>query len=221
MPNGHIDACPHLTTGICTCKKESDRYQRLSLLSFSLFLIETAGALFTGSLALLSDAFHTLFDGAENILSAFIAHKARFTGNEVRLRRIGGTISAILIFVISWFILDEAFDRLDSSDHLVTGWAVPFAFVALGINWFQLKVHEEAPDEHRNVTHTWQRLHIVTDIGASVAALFGTVLASVGIPLADTFISIGIVIVIWVRITKYFLDILFEKPDIPGNGHHH
>lgn len=220
MPNGHIEACRHAETGVCICKEESGRYQRLSLLSFSLFLIEIAGALFTGSLALLSDAFHTLFDGAENILSAFIAHRARFAENEAHLRKVGGLISAVLIFIISWLILDEAFTRLHDETHLVSGWAIPFAAIALFINWKQLWILEGAPAEHRNVTHNWQRLHIVTDIGASIAALLGTALAYAGIPLADVFVSIGIVIVIWIRITKSVLDIVFGNPD-EGTRHHH
>lgn len=220
MPNGHIEACRHAETGVCICKEESGRYQRLALFSISLFIIETVGGLFTGSLALLSDAFHTLFDGAENVLSAFIAHRARFTGNETRLRRIGGLISATLIFIVSWIILDEALERIHDRGHLIDGWAVLFAFIAIGVNWLMYREHEKAPGEHRNVTHAWQKLHIVVDIGASIAALVGTVLASVGIPLADTIVSIGIVVVIWLRITSYLLDTVFGKPDTDTHHHH-
>jgi cobalt-zinc-cadmium efflux system protein len=219
MPNGHIDACPYLTTGTCTCKAESDRYQRLALFSFSLFLIEVTGGLFTGSLALISDAFHTLFDGAENILSAFIAHRARFTENESRLRKIGGLISATLIFIISWLILSEAFTRLHDTTHLISGWAIPFATIALFINWKQLWILEGAPAEHRNVTHSWQKFHIVTDIGASVAALLGTALAISGVPLADTIVSIGIVVVIWLRITRYLLNLVFDGNESKEHRH--
>ena len=56
--------------------------------------------------------------------------------------------------------------------------------------------------------------------GASIAALVGTVLASVGIPLADTIVSIGIVVVIWLRITSYLLDTVFGKPDTDTHHHH-
>ncbi len=213
MPNGHIDACRYPQTGICSCKEESLRYRKLSMFSFSLFSLEIIGGLLTGSLALLSDAFHTLFDGAENILSAVIAHRARFTNDERRLRKIGGIISAILISVISWFILDEAVARLkDPSSHM-SGYAVFFAALALWINWKQYQIHEEAPDEHRNITHAWQKLHIVTDIGASIAALLGTGLAYAGIPRADAIVSIGIVAVIWLRITWYALNAVFRETD--------
>lgn len=221
MPQGHIDACRHAETGVCICKEESARYLRLALFSVSLFLIETVGGLFAGSLALLSDAFHTLFDGAESILSAIIANRARFVKNETRLRRIGGLMSAALISVISWLILREAIERIHDPGHLVSGYAIPFAIIAIGVNWLMYREHEKAPDEHRNVTHAWQRLHIVTDIGASVAALFGTALAYAGVPLADAFVSIGIVAIIWIRITKYLLDTVFGKPDFTGHGHHH
>ncbi len=221
MPNGHIEACRHAVTGVCICREESGRYRRLALFSISLFIIETAGGLFTGSLALLSDAFHTLFDGAESILSAFIAHRARFTGNEIRLRRIGGLISAALIFVISWFILDEALERIHDRGHLIDGWAMIFAGIAIGVNWLMYREHEKAPDEHRNVTHAWQKLHIVVDIGASIAALVGTALASAGVPLADTVVSIGIVGVIWLRIMIYLLNTVFGKPDTGAHHHHH
>jgi cobalt-zinc-cadmium efflux system protein len=220
MPDGHIDACHHAETGICICREESIRYQELTLYSLSLFFLETAGAIFTGSLALLSDALHTLFDSAESILSAIIANRARFVKNEVRLRKIGGVISAALIFAVSWFILEEALARLDGPGHLIGGWAIAFAGIAIGVNVLMYLKHEKAPDEHRNVTHAWQKLHIMTDLMASIAALVGTALAVFGVPMADAIVSIGIVAVIWIRITKYLLDMVFGKPDTDKSHHH-
>lgn len=222
MPNGHIDACSFKKTGVCTCKGEAKRYIFLASLSFIMFLVETAGGIITGSLALLSDAFHTLFDGSESILSAIIAHRARFTENEARLRKIGGILSAILISIISWFIFKEAIERLADPNTLLSRWAIAFAIVAFGINLLQFRIHEHAPDEHRNITHAWQKLHIMTDIGASAAAIIGVTLSALDMaPHADAYISIGIVIFIWTRVGIYFLGIASKKKSRVGHHDHH
>ena len=223
MPNGHIDACRFNETGACTCKKEAHRYLAIASLSFLMFTIETAGGIITGSLALLSDAFHTLFDGSESILSAVIAHRARFTKNETRLRKIGGILSAVLISIISWFILEEAVGRLAESSAILSRWAIAFAIAAFGINLFQFRIHEHAPDEHRNITHAWQKFHIMTDIGASMAAIIGVTLSALDMaPHADAYLSIGIVVIIWVRVMRDLLRIgLREEADSGHHGHHH
>ena len=55
--------------------------------SFGLFVFEFAGGWFANSLALMSDAFHVLFDGMENILSVFVARMSRESErNEERIR---------------------------------------------------------------------------------------------------------------------------------------
>lgn len=210
MPDGHIAACLHQETGICTCKEESARYIKLAKLSFLMFLIEAAGGILAGSMALLADAFHTLFDGTENILSAFVAHRARFSDNERRVRKIGGMASAILISIIAWYIGMEALERLNDPTKLHILGAAAMAILAIGVNAWQFLIHEDAPDEHRNITHAWQKIHIVADISGSVAAFIGIMIVWAGFPLADVYVSFAIVLFIWLRAGKYVYMTLSE-----------
>ncbi len=203
MSNGHIAACRYQETGTCVCKEESARYIKLAKLSFLMFIIEAAGGILAGSMALLADAFHTIFDGTENILSAFVAHKSRFSDHERRIRKIGGMVSAVLISIIAWYIAMEALERLNAPTELHILGAAVMAIAAISVNAWQYLIHEEAPDEHRNITHAWQKLHIVADISGSVLALIGIAIAWAGFPLADVYVSFAIVLFIWLRTGKY------------------
>lgn len=217
MSNGHIAACRYRETGTCVCKEESARYIKLAKLSFLMFIIEAAGGILAGSMALLADAFHTLFDGTENILSAFVAHKSRFSDRERRIRKVGGMISAVLISIIAWYIGMEALERLSNPTEIHILGAGAMAVAAIGVNAWQFLIHEHAPDEHRNITHAWQKLHIVADISGSVAALIGIMIAWAGFPLADVYVSFAIVLFIWLRAGKYvfmtFTDMTFGNDD--------
>lgn len=226
MPDGHIAACRHRETGACTCKEESARYLKLAKLSFLMFFIEAVGGILAGSMALLADAFHTLFDGTENILSAFVAHRSRFSDHERRIRKIGGMVSAILVSLIAWHIGAEAIGRLNAPVGLHIPGAIAMAMAAIGVNAWQFLIHEGAPDEHRNITHAWQKLHIVTDLSGSVAAFIGILIAWAGFPLADVYVSFAIVLFIWMRAGKYVIETLFDLAfggggETDERGHHH
>ncbi len=219
MPDGHINACRYQETGICTCRSESLRYLRLASLSLLMFVTEIIGGLLSGSLALISDAFHTLFDGTESILSAFVSHRSRFSKNEERVRKIGGFLSAILVSLVAYFIATEALERLMKPVDIHSGWGMMFAVLAVGINFWQFRIHESAPHEHHNITHAWQKLHIVTDISGSVLAFIGIALAALGFPSADVYVSFAIVLFIWMRALQYVIRMFFRKPAKSNNVH--
>ena len=52
---------------------ERDRYLRLAPLSLATAIVELAAGAYAGSLALATDAVHTLLDVFENLLNAFVA----------------------------------------------------------------------------------------------------------------------------------------------------
>ncbi|MEK7558521.1 MAG: cation diffusion facilitator family transporter [Patescibacteria group bacterium] len=175
---GHLDACRSLETGVpadCRCEEEERRYMTLAGWSFGLFVFEFAGGFFANSLALMSDAFHVLFDGMENILSVFVARMSRESErNEERIRAIGGLVSASLLLVIAGIIIREGWERL-FAPHEVAWFMTLVAVAGLGVNLWQRRHHQEAPDEHRNITHFWQDRHLVSDIAASGAVIIGGV----------------------------------------------
>lgn len=192
---------------------ERNRYLKLAPLSFLTFLVEVGTGILTGSLALITDAFHTLLDGLENLLNAFVANRARRTKDEQSLRTKGFVGSLILIGLSTAFMAREAVLRLTGDETVVLShWAFVIAVFSLGMNLWQLQIHFSAPEEHRNITHWGQTLHILTDVGGSLAAIGGTAAAIFfGIPAADAWAAIGIVGLIWGRMT-YGAYQVFTKP---------
>ncbi len=180
---------------------EQDRYLRLVPLSLATALVELSAGAYAGSLALATDAVHTLLDVFENLLNAFVARRARLIRDPVRIRKIGFAASLVLIGASTAFMAYEAVRRITGQEvDGLTGWTVAVAIFSLIMNLWQLRIHFSAPDEHRNLTHWGQTLHIVTDVAGSLAAIIGTAAAAfLGVPLADAWAAIGIVVLVWWR----------------------
>lgn len=205
---------------------ERRRYLRLVPLSLATATVELSAGIFTGSLALATDAVHTFLDVFENLLNAFVASRARLTHDPMRIRRIGFAVSLALIGTSTAFMAYESVHRITGEEtHSLTGWAVSVAVFSLIMNLWQLRIHFGAPDEHRNLTHWGQTLHLVTDVGGSLAAILGTAVAAfIGVPLADAWAAIGIVVLIWWRMI-YGARMAFgsakDKPWHHACGHDH
>lgn len=180
---------------------ERNRYLRLVPLSMATSLVELAAGIITGSLALITDAVHTFLDVLENLLNALVANRARFSRNSERVRKVGFVVSLILIGLSTGFMAREAILRLLGQETpILSTWAVTIAVFSLIINLWQLRIHFGAPEEHRNLTHWGQTLHIVTDVAGSLAAIGGTTAAALfGITAADAWAAVFIVLVIWGR----------------------
>jgi cobalt-zinc-cadmium efflux system protein len=192
MPHGHISKCPVNTGGICSCATESRRYLMLAMLSSMTAITEMIGGLIFGSLALLADAGHTSIDAMENIVLACVASLAKKSNDEQRIRRIGARISAALLLILVLWFLVELFSHF-GDDHVTSGYAVWFAIGALAVNLIQYRLHNTAPEEHRNISHLWQNTHLLTDIFGSIAAIVGTTLSAFGVPYADLLAAIAII----------------------------
>lgn len=171
----HFTSCPSLTSGLlrdCSCNKEKKHYFTLAKISFGLFVFEFIGGFLSGSVALMSDALHVLFDGTENIISALVSYFALRGGNEHKMRNIGGKISALLLLLAAVCIVYEGYERI-TVPHEVEWYMVLVAFVGLCTNIWQKTIHNRALKEHRNQTHFWQNWHLMSDIAASVAVVIG------------------------------------------------
>lgn len=180
---------------------ERNRYLRLAPLSLVTCVVELVAGLFAGSLALITDAIHTLLDVFENLLNAFVSDRARFLPRPERIRKAGFAASLVLIGLSTAFMGYEAVRKiLGQEAPSLFGWTVAVAAFSLLMNLWQLRIHFSAPEEHRNLTHWGQTLHIVTDVAGSIAAITGTAAAAFfDLPLADAWAAITIVAIIWWR----------------------
>lgn len=175
----HLDKCPYRESGNpkdCSCEDEVAHYTTLAKYSLGLFLFEIIGGIFSGSLALISDALHVLFDSIENIISIAVSRMSRVSANEKMVREVAGKISAILLMIGGFIVAIEGYDRINNP-HEINGWIMLFfTTVGLGVNVRQLYLHRNARDEHRNITHFWQDKHLISDTATSVAVLIGGII---------------------------------------------
>ncbi|MFZ2832278.1 MAG: cation diffusion facilitator family transporter [Minisyncoccia bacterium] len=221
----HLDKCPSKTTGTeqdCSCDKEQKHYIKLATISFVLFLAEFFGGRFSGSKALEADAFHVLMDGTENMISVLVSRMARKGADEKKIRSIGAKVSAVLLFFIAGSIVYEGYHRF-LSPHKVEGYMVVIAVIGLLGNLLQRKIHQGALHEHRNVTHFWQDMHLLSDIATSVAVIIGGLIMLVtdGYYWIDGLLSINIGVLIMIFTGARFLGVELHSHSHEGHDPSH
>lgn len=174
--------------------------------SFGLFVVEFLGGYFSGSMALMSDALHVLLDGTENIVSAIVSFLARKNKDEEKMRRIGGAVSASLLLVAAGVIIHEGYERILEPKE-VEQWMILVAIGGFAVNLRQMWLHNQAEDEHRNQTHWWQNMHLMSDAAASLVVIVGGAIMIVarGLYWIDGVLSVGIGgVIVMITIAKLF-----------------
>lgn len=200
MAQNHLDACPSIASGLskdCSCEKEVAHYVKLAKISFGLFIFELFGGLFSGSMALVADAFHVLADWIENIINVVVSRLAKKSDREKHIRKIGGVISGWLLLFMGVWITHEGWERF-LSPHKVEWYMTLVASAGLCVNVYQKWLHEQALAEHRNTQHFWQSWHLWQDIIASVMVIVGGLfmLSSSNLYWIDGILSMGIGVLI-------------------------
>ncbi|KAG9610570.1 hypothetical protein KCV01_g3058, partial [Aureobasidium melanogenum] len=145
------------------------------VLTTLMLVIEAAGGLVSGSLALLADAGHMLVD-ALALLLAFLGARfaarpadARRTYGYGRIEVLAGFVNALTQFALVAFIVYEAVQRLFSPEPILSGVMFIVALVGLLANVFVLRLlHGHDPDD---VNIAGASLHVLGDLLGSVAAV--------------------------------------------------
>ena len=198
----------------CTCAQEVRHYIQLAKISFGLFLFEIIGGIFSGSMALISDAVHVLTDGIENIINIVVSHLSRKSINENMIREAGGIISGLLLLSMGIWIIWEGWERYNNPQH-VEWYMTIIAMVGLCVNIFQKWLHGKALPEHRNTQHFWQSWHLWQDIASSIAVIIGGLfmLSSNDLYWIDGILSIAIGLLIVVIVSARLLGISLHSHD--------
>lgn len=180
--------------------------------------VEVAGALISGSLALLADAGHMLADVAAiglSLFTAWIAERpadANRTYGYLRWEILGAFINGAALFVIAGWIIVEAVERLHAPPPVAGGVLLGVALVGLVANLGSLLTLHSGHTENLNVRGAY--LHILGDALGSVGALVaGVVILTTGWTMVDPIVSILIALLVLVgawRLVRESVDILLE-----------
>jgi cobalt-zinc-cadmium efflux system protein len=158
-------------------------------------LVEAAGGLLTGSMALLSDSMHMLTDAA-------------------------ALANAMLLWLLSGYMLREVYARFRSPVPVLSGPMPAVAFVGLPANIACAWILHARSEENINMRGAF--LHVVSDLAGSVAAIAaGAVIYFTGWYPADTIVSlliIGLILFSSTRLLSEAFHILMEGAPVENSS---
>ena len=185
-------------------------------------LLEVAGGMLSGSLALLADAGHMLTDTAALALAWGAARLALRPGatprsdGHHRAQVIAAFVNAVALFGVVGWIIWEAVQRMVAPRDIAGATMLGIALLGLLANLAVLHILEG--DQQSNMNVAAARLHVLGDllgsIGASIAAV--VILATGWTPI-DPLLSIAVALLIvrsaWALLLKSGRILLERSPD--------
>jgi cobalt-zinc-cadmium efflux system protein len=202
------------------CARQRDRSSLLIAagLAASILVLEVAGGLWSGSLALLADAGHVLTD----LLAMLMAYTAivlasrppdpRRTWGYHRFEILSALTNGLLLLFMAAVILWEAIQRLQAPSAVASGGMLTIAVVGLVANLTGVLVLSRASGSLNVRAALW---HLVGDSLSSMGVILAAVaIGATGLDVIDPALSVVIVAVIVygaVRLIREAADILLES----------
>ncbi|ADN08558.1 cation diffusion facilitator family transporter [Sulfurimonas autotrophica] len=150
------------------------------VLNIIITLSQIVGGIFSGSLALLSDAMHN-FSDVLALLIAYVANrlaakentKAKTFGYK-RAEIIAALFNASVLIGIAIFLIIEAFHKFYHPEVINSIWVIGLGLLSIVLNAASVLLIKD--DAHSNMNIKAAYLHLLTDVMTSVAVVLGGVL---------------------------------------------
>lgn len=126
-------------------------------LTGSFMIAEVIGAFITGSLALLSDAAHMMTDALAlgiSLVAIQVAKRAadrKRTFGYARFEILAAAFNALLLFGVAFYILYEAYQRLQAPAEIQSTGMLVIAVLGLIVNLISMRLLSAASGESLNV----------------------------------------------------------------------
>lgn len=187
-------------------------------LTAGFMLVEVAGGLITGSLALLADAGHMLSDSFSLFLAlgaVLLAARpvtARRTFGYKRAEILAALANGVLLVVVAVWVVVEAIHRLNDPVEILGGGMLAVALAGLLVNLVAAWILSRSSGDSLNVKAALR--HVLADVAGSVGVIAAAaVILLTGWEAADPLISIVISLLIaasaW-SVLRESVDILLE-----------
>jgi cation diffusion facilitator family transporter len=180
--------------------------------SSGLTVAKAVVGLMSGSLALLSEAAHSLIDVGATVMTYFAV---RISGKPAdaehhyghgKVESVSALAETALLFVLSGVVIWEALQRL-LGDHgqaiEATRWAFGVIVVSVVVDFFRARLLYRVAAETSSEALEADALHFGSDMWSSVAVLIGLGLVVLGYPWADS--AAAIVVAIFICIAGWRL----------------
>ena len=184
-------------------------------LLFSVF--EFAGGIFTGSVAIVSDAVHDIGDAASIGISYFLEKKSKkqpdetYTYGYTRYSVIGSVITTLILLVGSCFVVYHAVCRIITPTEINYDGMILFAIVGVAVNFCAAFFTREGDSLNQKAVN----LHMLEDVLGWVVVLVGAiVMRFTDFAIIDPILSIAVAVFIFVNALKTLkeaLNLFLEK----------
>ncbi|MEZ5070059.1 MAG: cation diffusion facilitator family transporter [Bacteroidales bacterium] len=151
-----------------------------TMLNLVITIVEVAGGILSGSLALLSDALHNLSD----TVATFIAYLATLVGRKEatarktfgykRVEILAALLNAVILVVMCVFLLKEAWERWKEPQPIDSMVMLVVALVGLLANLFAVIILKK--DAHKSINVKAAYVHLIGDTLSSVVVIIDGVL---------------------------------------------
>ncbi|MHB1341019.1 MAG: cation diffusion facilitator family transporter [Coriobacteriia bacterium] len=176
-------------------------------LTGSYFVVEVVGGIFTNSLALLADAAHMLTDVGGIGLALFAAWMSTKpatsskTYGYYRVEILAALINGVVLFLLSFYILYEAYGRFSDPPEIASGPMMMVAAFGLVVNLIGVWLLRQGAQDSLNVRGAF--LEVIGDLLGSLGVLVaGAVMWTTGWYYADPIFSVLIGLFILPRTWK-------------------
>ena len=178
-------------------------------LAFSVF--EFAGGIFTGSVAIISDALHDLGDAAAIGISYYFEKKSKnppdetYTYGYTRFSLLGGAITTIILISGSLLVIYNAVLRLINPTEINHNGMIIFAIAGVIINSVAAFFTRKGDSLNQKAVN----LHMLEDVLGWVVVLLGAIIIKfTHLNIIDPIMSMGVAIFIFVNAIKTLTDII-------------
>ena len=184
-------------------------------LAFSIF--EFVGGIFTGSVAIISDAIHDIGDATSIGIAFFLEKKskkqpdAHYTYGYARYSVIGSVLTTLILLVGSVVVIANAIGKIISPSEIHYNGMILFAIVGVCVNFFAAFFTSHGDSLNQKAVN----LHMLEDVLGWLVVLVGAiVMRFTDFVLLDPIMSIGVAIFIFFnafRNLKESIDLFLEK----------
>jgi cobalt-zinc-cadmium efflux system protein len=206
------------THGLTATGRHRGRLIAVLAVTLSVMLIQVAGSLLSGSLALLADAGHMLSDAAGVFIALMAAWIAALPASDLRTygyqraEVLAALANALILVVVAAVIFTEAIRRIGSAPEVHTDIMLSAAILGAAANLVSLLILRKAQQESLNVRGAY--LEVLGDLLGSFAVIAAAlVIKFTGYLAADTIASVIIALMILPRawhLLREVVDVLLE-----------
>ena len=184
-------------------------------LSFSIF--EFIGGVFTGSIAIVSDAIHDIGDAASIGIAYFLEKKSKkqpdddYTYGYTRYSVMGSIITIFILLFGSVTVIYNAINRMITPTQINYNGMIIFAIVGVIINFVAAFFTREGDSLNQKAVN----LHMLEDVlGWAVVLIGAIIMRFTDFSLIDSVMSIGVsvfILISAIKNLKEVIDVFLEK----------